>query len=272
MLMSANEGPGESTVRRYLDRDRNTVAARGDFSGLFAAYLDHAERWQSEPDGLSQVMMRQALGAAALQLSCRPNDELVAWTLNIVKPPLNIFVTGDSGERSVVGRVFTENVETTDASRFFVESRRPRREPSRSTILVEGLDVLQILEQYYRQSEQTFARFFELDDAEFAMVQTMPDVDQDWLADLDRTQLIAYVNSDLAPVDEQVFRLHCGCTPDRMLEVIGGIFKGREDELFLGEDGVQTNCPRCGRHWWVTRADFDRGTIESPEDPPDSTG
>ena len=78
--MSATEGPGESTVRRYLDRERNTVVARGDFSGRFAAYLDHAERWQSAPDGLSQVMMRQALGAAALQLSFRPNDELVART------------------------------------------------------------------------------------------------------------------------------------------------------------------------------------------------
>jgi molecular chaperone Hsp33 len=270
--MSTTEGPGESTVRRYADRAHNTVMARGDVTGLFAAYLDHAERWQSAPDGLSQVMIRQAMGAAALHLSCRPTDELVAWTLNIAKPPLNIFVAGDAGERSVVGRVFTEDVDTIETSRFFVESKRPRREPSRSTVLVERLDVLEIFQQYYQQSEQTFARFFELSDSEFAMIQAMPDADLDWLAGLGREQLITYVTGGLDPLDEQIYRFHCGCTPDRMLEVITSMFKGREDELFQGEDGVQVNCPRCGRHWWVARADFDRGFIQSTEDPPESTG
>jgi len=59
---------GEATIHRHIDRENDLLVMRGDFASLFAAYLDHVRRWESEPDGLSQTFMRQGLGAAILHL------------------------------------------------------------------------------------------------------------------------------------------------------------------------------------------------------------
>ena len=84
--MSEDVATGEVLVRRYMDREHEAIFARGDFASLFAAWLDHVRLWGREPDGLSAIMMRQALGGAALYLSSRPRDESVAFTLNLDKP------------------------------------------------------------------------------------------------------------------------------------------------------------------------------------------
>ena len=101
---------GEATVRRFLDDAHQVLVLVADFGPMFAAYVDHARRWETEPDGLSQALMRQGLGAATLHLACRPRGEHVGWTLHIPRPPTNVFLTGDSRERTVTGRIFTENV------------------------------------------------------------------------------------------------------------------------------------------------------------------
>jgi len=253
----AGARPGEATVRRFLDRDNDLLVLVADFAPLFAAYLDHVRRWESDPDPLSRVLMRQGLGAATLHLACRPPGETVGWTLNIHRPPTNVFLTGDSEERTVTGRFFTENVRPAERSRMYVQTSRGGGTPVLSTVDVDGHDVLEVFERYYRQSEQTPARFFEITEDEFAMLVGLPETDDAWLERLARDDAIAVARRDLHPLDERVYRFRCGCSPGKIHGVVRSLFPRGFDELFRGEDGVEVFCPRCGRRWWVERSELE---------------
>ncbi|MGQ0720730.1 MAG: Hsp33 family molecular chaperone HslO [Candidatus Eiseniibacteriota bacterium] len=248
---------GEASVRRHLDREHDLIVLVADFAPLHAAYLDHVQRWESEPDGLSQILMRQGLGAAALHLACRPAGENVAWTINLHRPPTNVFLTGDSGERTVTGRIFTENVRPAESSRMYVQTSRAGGTPVVSTIDVQGHDLLHMFERYYDMSEQTPARFFEATDTEFVMLLGLPDTRSAWLRGLGREEALGLCDDGLPLLDERTYRFQCGCSPQKILEVIRGMFAKDPEELFRGEGGVEVFCPRCGRRWWVERSDFE---------------
>ncbi len=248
---------GQATIRRFIDRDHDLLVTFGAFGPMFAAYLDHARRWESEPDGLSQTLMRQGLGAATLHLAARPPGESVGWTIHVHRPPTSLFITGDSREAVVTGRVFTQNVRPADRSRMYVQTSRSAGTPSQSTIEVLGLDVLGMFEQYYRQSEQTPARLFEIDEDSFLMLSALPEADTRWLDAVSRQEALGIAEDELKPLGQTTYHFRCGCNTERMLEVVRTMFRKDPDELFRGVPGVEISCPRCGRRWWIDRARFD---------------
>jgi len=268
----AHEGdrPGEATVRRFIDRENDVLVSIGDFGPMFAAYLDHVRRWEVEPDGLSQVMMRQGLGALVLHLVNRPTTESVGWTIHVREPATNLFLAGDAAETNVTGRVYTEGVKPAEDSRVYVQVSREGRPPTQSMVDVEGVDVLSMFEQYYRKSEQLPARFFEATDEEYVMVLALPEAEHDWVRGLTRESALALLDTDLKPLGEETYRFRCGCTSERMMEVVRGLFADKPEELFRKEDGVEIFCPRCGRRWWVDRDTFEetgeRAGTERDED------
>jgi molecular chaperone Hsp33 len=251
--LSDGPRPGEAVIRRSLDDRHNLLIARGNFAQLFAGYIDHARRWGEEPDDLARTMMRQGLAAGALHLSCRPKQEMVGWTINLLRPALNLFLTGDSAECTITGRVFTENVRTAETSRMFVEARTPQNTLNQSTVEIEGFDVFEHFEQCYRRSEQKPARFFEVDDDESVMLLGLPDLDPDRLFEYTREEGIRIANESTRMLDEKTFRFQCGCNIETMREVMGGLFRDDPEDLFRGEAGVEVFCPRCARRWWITR-------------------
>ena len=248
---------GEVTIHRHIDRENDLLVMRGDFAPLFAAYLDHVRRWESEPDDLSQTLMRQGLGGAILHLSARPDGETVGFTINVHQPSTNLFLTGDNTEKTIVGRVFTEDVKPSDHSRMFVQSSRRGAEPVQSAVEVEGLDILQVFEQYYDRSEQTSARFLEINDTNYVMLLALPEADDDWLRALSREEALVVAGDELKELGQSVYRFRCGCNPDRMMELVRGLFAQDPGQLFREDDGVEILCPRCGRRWWMVRAEFD---------------
>lgn len=259
--MEASEGDllrrsGAAVIRRYLNDRRNILISTGRFAAFLGAYQGHVQRWELETDGLLDAMMRQGLAGVALHVSLRPPDESVGFTFNIRHPSINLFITGDAATQSVTGRAMTRGVRVTESSRLFVQSQRPGQDPSTSILEVEGLDVLLMLDAYYRGSEQAPARFFELPDDEFTAVVGLPGCDPDWLAGLNRDEVAGLVEAAV-PLEERTIRFHCGCNTARMLRVLRDFFRARPEELFAGEGGVETFCPRCGSRWWVERAAFD---------------
>lgn len=250
---------GEATTLRYVDRDVEAILVHVHIGQVFSAYRDHVQRWDALPDGLALVMMRQGLAAAILDLSFRPRDAHVAWTVNITEPPINLFLTGSADQSTVTGRVFTEGVKTKERSRLFLEVSDPRKGSSQSSIEVTGLDVIGIFDQYYVQSEQTMTRGFELDDEEFMFVQALPQADPNWFRSLNRASARSLLGKQGEVLDSRTFSFRCGCDRSRMLEVIRAIYHDRQDELFRGDDGVEVLCPRCGRRWWIERDSFGQG-------------
>jgi len=246
---------GAVTVHRRLHRGRGVLLSDGRFGAFFEAYLQHARTWATEIDGLIEVMMRQGLAALALHLANRPRDEAVGVTVNFRQPPLNLFLTGDAAEGSLVGRAFAQGVRTAEESRLFVQTRRPRHEPMQSAIEIEGLDLLEIFEQYYARSEQHPARFFELGPEAVLMVLALPGVDLDWLTALSLDEARSLLD-DATRVDDRDLRFHCGCNPDRMRDAMRSLFPDDPEQLFEGAKQLETFCPRCGRRWWIQREGF----------------
>ncbi|MGD8394945.1 MAG: Hsp33 family molecular chaperone HslO [Candidatus Eiseniibacteriota bacterium] len=264
---------GEVTVHRQIDHHHDVLIARADFTQLMAAFEDHVRRWEYAVDGLSMVLLRQAFGAATLHLSWRPPGEIVGWTINIQNPPTNVFITGDSGQRTVTGRAFTRDVKTSDSSRMFVQVSRGGEDPIQSAVNVSGLDVLAMFDQYYAISEQTPARFFELSDLEFMMVLGLPEVDEDWFRSLTHRTVTDASIWNLRSLGENTYLFRCGCNPDRMTETIVELYEHDPEQLFLGDPQVEVLCPRCGRRWWVERETFDAvRSARADREPDDDDG
>lgn len=243
------------------------VLADGDFSSFLKAHAEHVARWELRSDPFLDVLMRQGLAGMALHLSGRKHDETVGFTLNLREPAVNLFLTGDAARASVVGRAFEEGVRTVDSSRLFVQSARADQPAVQSVIEVQGIDVLEVFEQYYARSEQSPARFFELSGDRFVMLQSLPDVDSGWLASLDPARADEIDLSADEFLVRRVFRFQCGCSPTRMLEMLRVIYAADPQDLFRGESGVETFCPRCGARWWIEQSVFNAPS-ESPDAPP----
>jgi molecular chaperone Hsp33 len=248
-----------AVVHCFLDPDRDASIARGRFDRLFSAYLKHARKWTALPAGEMESMMTSGLAAATLDLALRPPDEFTAWTLNIKDPPLNFFFCGDNAEFIITGRVFIRDVQTAESSRLFVESHRPKRKPTQSSVDVDGMDVLDIFGQFYDRSEQLPSRFHPIGNDEFALIRGLPQVDEDWLRALDAKKTREYLEKDFTQTDERIYHFRCGCNFKTILKVVRGMYKDNAEELFLGEEKVEVSCPRCGRYWWLSRKEFGVG-------------
>ncbi|MFT7616721.1 MAG: hypothetical protein ACI97A_000349 [Planctomycetota bacterium] len=254
--MSNENSTGSVTIERYLDKEREAIFAIGNFEALHEAYDSHASVWEHDDSPLTNLMMRQALAGCALYHSCRPLDETSAFTLNICKPPTNIFVTGSASDRRVTGRPWVAGVKDLGMNRLYVQTQRAKGADSTSVIDVAGIDVLVILEEYCRRSDQAPAKFFDLEDNRFLMVASLPKKDRMWLEGLDRETAVKGIEG-LALLDEKEFWFQCGCDPKRLAKALRQMYAGKGDEFFAEDETLKAQCPRCGRHWQIRRDLFD---------------
>jgi hypothetical protein len=256
-----SDGPAAGVVvRSSLRRDVHAVFARADVEALHREFLVHAASLGPLPGEPALTAMRQALGAAVLQLALLPPDEFCSWTFNVAAPPCNVFLAGDNNEFQVTGRIYTDDVRVAAAGRLFVETQRPAHLPSRSVVEFEGTDVLEAIRQYYGHALQMRARIFELGEHEVLLIQGLPIVDQDWLDRLDATAA-REAEEGAEQIEQRRYRFRCGCDIQRIALVVHEMFAGpdRLDELFRDELEIEVQCPRCGRHWWLSRASLEGG-------------
>ena len=254
--MSTDSPSGSVLIQRFLDKERELIFALGEFDSLLGAYDEHAKLWNHDQSPLTKIMMHQALGGCALYHSCRPLDENSAFTLNVQKPPTNLFFTGSAKEQRVTGRPWVEDVKNADINRLYVQTKRAKGRAFTSVIDVQGLDVLMVLEDYCRRSNQAPARFFELEDGRYLMVASLPREDCNFLGTLDRDSVLQYIDG-LPLLDEKNFWFQCGCDPQRLARAIGRMYQGNIDNFFEAAESVDAECPRCGRKWQLRRDLFD---------------
>ncbi len=241
-------------VRTHFVRNRNVLLARADFGDLFVDYYLHlsANRIRVAPE--HDAMFKRALVAFTLHCCSRPWNELTAWTINFQSPLVNLFLTGDNETGAVTGRVFEENVKEGPENLFFADVVRGNQPKRRSTVSFEGNDPLAAVETFYAQSEQRRARYFQLGEEDFALVTEHPDCDLRWLNDL---TIDAIRNVDatetLALMERRIYRWHCGCNQQRMMEVLAPTMRQDPEALFGDEPKLEIRCPRCAARHAVTR-------------------
>ncbi len=241
-------------IRTYFVRGKNALVARADFSELFAAWYLHRMDCGISLPPAGDALGRDALAGIALHCASRPRNESCAWTVHFAAEKMNLFAAGDNRLGSVVVNVFTEDVREIAASVFYADVIEGALPPRRSVVEFADTTFLGALETFYRQSEQRPARFFWHGDEDLVMISAQPDCDLEWLAALDREQVLRLdTDVELALLETRSLRFECGCNQGRMLDVLAPIFRQQGDELFGGEQTIRIHCPRCGAHHAITR-------------------
>lgn len=240
-------------VRSYFYPKRNALLVRANFEFLFVDYYLHLAarnlRYATEDDQL----LKDALAAITLHCASRPRNEATAWTIHLQTPLLNLFVAGDNHHGSVVGQLFQENVKEAPENLLYVKTIRDREPMRTSVVSFEGNQLFRAVEQYYRQSEQRPARYFELGDEDFAMVSAQPDCDMAWFEALDPIVLKNVAGEKPSLLETRSYKWQCGCNLERIYEILVPTMKSDPQSLFEDEATLRISCPRCGVRYVITR-------------------
>lgn len=241
-------------IPTHFVRTRNALMARADFGDLFVDYYLHLSANKIHVEPAHDAIFKRALAAFALHNASRPWNELTAWTINFQDPLVNIFLVGDNETGAIAGRVFTENVKEGPENLFFSDVVRGNQPKRRSAVSFEGADPLAAVEKFYVQSEQRAARYFQLGEEDFAMLSEHPDCDLPWFRGLSPEAVRALPEAEtLAQMERRIYRWHCGCNQNRMMEVLAPTMKQDPEALFAGDPKVEIRCPRCGARHTITR-------------------
>lgn len=241
-------------IQTRFVRSRNALLARADFGELFVDYYLHLQKHDIHPGTEADGLFKKALAAFVLHCASRPRNELTAWTINFQKPLLNIFLTADNETGAVAGRVFEDNVKELPENIFYSDTVKIGQPKRRSAVSFEGPDPIAAAEKFYRQSEQRIARYFQLAEEDYALLTEHPDCDLAWLNALTDAQVKDLGNTEtVVPVERRVYRWHCGCNQERMLEVLAPTMKQNPEELFGDDEKIEIRCPRCGARYAITR-------------------
>jgi molecular chaperone Hsp33 len=241
-------------VNTLFVRSRNGLLARADLGDLFVDYYLHLSRYQIRPSTEADRIFKRALAAFVLHCASRPRNELTAWTINFQQPLLNVFLIGDNETGAVAGRVFEDGVKELPENLFFADVVRIGYPKRRSTVSFQGDDPVAAAEKFYGQSEQRLARYFQLGEESWAMVTEHPDCDLPWLRGLTAEAVPQLDKQEtLVPIEQRVYRWHCGCNQERMLEVLAPTMRQDPEALFGDGQKVEIRCPRCGAKYSITR-------------------
>ena len=241
-------------VRTYFVRHRNALLARAAFSDLYVDYYLHQGQISAQHAPFHDGMLKEALAAMTLHSASRPWNESCAWTVHFQKPLINLFVAGDNPTGTVIGQILSENVKDTGQNLFFADLTREGKHVRRSSVEFTGLSAFAAVEQYYEQSEQRPARFFEHSEEDYVMVTAQPDCDLEWFAALTPEAIRTLDKTEeLSLLERRFYQWKCGCTQERMMSVLKPVMAQDPEGLFGSESVLRMRCRRCGWRYVITR-------------------
>lgn len=237
-------------------RHRNCLLVRGQFTPLFTGYYLHLMEQKLRYKTNMDQTLKDLLAVLTLHLTARPWAETIAWTVNLRAPRVNYFATGSSTFENITGRLFTKDIREPDRNLLYSQTSVAGEQPRTTTVDVETNDPIDWIEHFYSQSEQRPAKCFRLEDENYTLIAAQPDYDEEWFDGLDAGKAKSVTEDEQTKLLEtRKFHFSCGCSKERILPTLA-CWRDRLDELFGAEDKIRVNCPRCGAHYLVTRADL----------------
>ena len=257
--MENNNAQEENSVevRCYFVRHRNALAVRGNFGPVYMDHYLHLMQHQITTSPDNDQKLKDALAGIALHLASRPWDEVSAWTIHFCEPLMNLFVTGNSNEGNIIGRLFTEGIKDDKKNLFITQINNFPKEPRRSAIdFKSSSNIFQIIQEYYLQSEQRTARFFNYSEEEFVFISAQPDCDEDWLLSLN-DEAIRNLDKDeeLSLLEKRYYSYRCGCSKERITNALATASK---EEILGDKESVNIECPRCAATTIISAKDLDQ--------------
>ena len=257
--MSETAIPEGTEVRTYFVRGRNAMLARAEVGELFVDYYLHLHDQGLRHEPTPDRMLKETLAALLLHSASRPWSESVAWTINLQHPLLNLFAASDNRLATIAGNVFTKNVKENQTNLFYSDLVRGTELPRRSVVTFAGSEVLPAVEEYYAQSEQRPARFFQLDEEDYVFITAQPDCDLEWLSTLTVDEVRAIdATETLSLLETRRYKWFCGCSEERLLPMLATAMKVDREGVFGDEETIRVTCPRCGAGYTVSRESVEK--------------
>ena len=242
--------PSRLEVRSYFVRERNALLTRANFEPLYVDHYLHLMENKQQIDPGLDTIYKDALGAFVLCLASRPLADVSSWTLSFQDPQFNVFVTGDSTQEIVIGRVFTEKIKPRQRNLMV----SPVTEVRQSMVEFDGTGIFAMVETFYKQSEQRPARLFRYAEEEFVCVTAQPDCDLEWLQGLDDTAIRSLDQREaLSLLETRYYQYRCGCSLERLFPTFASFSNDALDELYQEDEVLKIQCPRCGIRYAMTR-------------------
>jgi hypothetical protein len=249
----------EHTFRSFLDRDHDVLLVYGDPRPIAFDLEIHLASVGISHDTFTLKLLEDGLAALALWTIARPRFEAHGWTIALHEPRANLFFTGSTREKTVIGRAFHEHLAAADRSLFYAQTKWGGGELRTSSVEVEGTDIFSMVEQFALKSEQIRARLFRGGDGRIALLWPFPGSDAEWIAGLRADEALARETSEgLKFLAGNEVNFRCGCDLDRITRIVFELYKGQADEFFGGEPTVEAECPRCGARHEIVRESFER--------------
>lgn len=222
--------------------------------GVIEQWQEHLNRHDLDLPPVVRSLFPRWLAVFALHAASRPKQQVLAWTINIQQPLVNLFFAADTDLDSVTGRAFTENVRQGQENRFY-QDFSPRGKPvMRSICLFSGADPFLAGENFYRQSEQRPARFFQMGATRFAMLVAHPDCDEAWLEGITQEEIPDLIEQETVVVmEKRPIHWHCGCHENRLMQVLEATFRSDPAALFADQETLEAQCPRCAARYLLRR-------------------
>lgn len=249
-------------ITTYLERRTDVLLSVGDPRPIHRELELHWLSIGLEQDAFARQLVKDGLAALAFYMVSRPRVDTFGWTISLQRPLLNLFFTGSADDATVVGRAFLDNIQPAPRSLFIVQTVRPRHEPQRSSVEVDGVDIFAMVEHYSEKSDQQPVRYFHGTDERLLQVASLPEVNRDWLGALQGAEAFALLEAgDLKFISRHAVRFHCGCDRQRILDVVRKVYANDPEDLFRDDPSVEAECPRCGTKHVIRREDFHAGGV-----------
>lgn len=241
-------------IRNRFVRYRNLLLSEADFAPLVEAVDAHRAHFGLSWSGEHRTLFLNCLAAFTLHCASRPRNEHLAWTLSFQDPLVNVFLAGDTADGTVTGRIFTDNVKEEKFNSFYQERATRGKPVSRSFVEFQGRDPLLAAETYYERSEQRPSRFFQVSGTRYVMVGAHPDFDEVFFRGLDQAGLSSMeAGETINTLETRDYGWFCGCNDRKIFKVLEQWARENIEDLFLGEESISVNCPRCAAAYIVTR-------------------
>lgn len=252
-----------SEVRNHFIRHRNVFSVEADLRALFSSLEAHRIKYDWDPDPEANELFRRFLATFTLHAASRPKRQVLAWTIHLQSPLLNLFFAADTDKDSVTGRFFRENVKSIPENRFYQEVSIRGQEVNRSICTFRGADPMVAAESYYAQSEQRPARFFQTTESRFRLLLAHPDCDEGWLNKLQQADLARLDEEETVVLMEKRPALwHCGCAEKNLTKILIPSFNEDPEALFAGRETLEMVCPRCAARHTIRREAVEAATLE----------
>lgn len=241
-------------ITNHFVRDRNVLVSYADMSLLFQQWDAHLQKHDGGLSDEYRSIFKDFLSGFALHTAAYPRTAVLAWTIHIQEPHLNVFLGGDATDSTVTGRIFTDGLKDETSNIFYQDLVLRGKPPHRSIVPFEGSDPRGTMEFYYMQSEQRPGRFFHLGSNEYALVSAHPDFDAHWFRNLTRDAVIALSSTEtLAHIETRHFQWRCGCHHERIEKILLAPMASDPNALFGNEEIITVNCPRCAARYRFSR-------------------